>query len=44
MDKEHDREEEKEIGRADVDIIGADDEFEDDDEVDEDADDEDVEE
>ena len=46
MDDERDREEE--VGRSDEELIGADDEFEDDDEVDgdadEDADEEDVEE
>ena len=41
MDNERDREDE--VGRADEELIGADDEFEDD-EVDEDADEEDVEE
>ena len=42
MDDERDREEE--VGRSDEELIGADDEFEDDDEVDEEADEEDVEE
>jgi hypothetical protein len=42
MDNERDREDE--VGRADEELIGADDEFEDDDEVDEEADEEDVEE
>ena len=43
MDNDRDREDEKEIGRVDEEVIGADDEVEDD-EVDEDADEEDVEE
>ena len=44
MDNERDRKEKDEVGRADEELIGTDDEFEDDDEVDEDADEEDVEE
>jgi len=42
MDEKRDPEEE--VGRSNEEVIGADDEFEDDDEVDEDADEEDVEE
>jgi len=47
MDNDRDREEEKEIGRVDEEVIGADDEVEDDEveeDADEDADEQDVEE